>query len=309
MTLKRALWALVPCLAGLLGCDLEDLGVARYSKDFHYTYPLQSGGKLSLETFNGSVEITGWDRDMVEIDGAKYGPSPEAADALRIDISDTPTAIEIQVNRPSDFRGNRGARFSVKMPRKAVLDRVVSSNGSIVVEGATGPTSLHTSNGSIRVENFDDNVDARTSNGQIELIDVGGEAIVSTSNGRIRVDDLKGSLDAHTSNSSIIASVAGAHPSRSLRLETSNGAVDLTLPVGFDRSVRANTSNAPITLRMPDGINAHVFARTNNSSISSDFEMRVQGVVNKNNLDAAMGTGGPLLDLSTTNGPIRLRRL
>jgi hypothetical protein len=309
MTRKLLLWALVPCLAGLVGCDLEDLGVARYSKDFHYTYPLQSGGKLSLETFNGSVEITGWDRNMVEIDGTKYGPSQEAADALRVDISDTLTAIEIHVNRPSDFRGNRGARFSVKMPRKAVLDRVASSNGSIVVEGAAGPASLHTSNGSIRVADFDDNIDAHTSNGAVELMDIGGEANVSTSNGRIRVEGLKGSLDAHTSNSSITVSLAGAHPSRSPRLETSNGPVDLTLPGGFDRGVRANTSNAPITLRMPDGINAHIFARTNNSSISSDFEMRVQGVANKNNLDAAMGAGGPLLDLSTSNAPIRLRRL
>lgn len=309
MTRKLALWALVPCLAGFSSCDLEDLEVARYSKDFHYTYPLQSGGKLSLETFNGAVEITGWDRDMVEIDGAKYGPSPEAADALRIDISNTPTAIDIHVNRPSDFRGNRGARFTLKMPRKAMLDHVASSNGSIVVQGATGPTSLHTSNGSIRVENFDDNVDARTSNGPIELMDIGGEVIASTSNGRIRVDDLRGSLDAHTSNSSITANLAGAHPSRSLRLETSNGSVDLTLPVGFDRGVHVNTSNAPITLRVPDGVNAHILARTNNSSISSDFEMKVQGVVNKNNLDAAIGAGGPLLDLNTSNGQIRLRRL
>lgn len=308
MTRKLAMWALVPCLAGLSGCDLEDLEVARYSKDFHYTYPLQSGGKLSLETFNGAVEITGWDRDMVEIDGAKYGPSQEAADALRIDISNTPTAIEIHVNHASDFHGNRGARFTLKMPRKAVLDHVASSNGSIVVQGATGPSSLHTSNGSIRVENFDDNVDARTSNGPIELTDIGGEAIASTSNGHIRVDDLKGSLDAHTSNSSITANLAEAHGSRSLRLETSNGSVDLTLPAGFDHGVHVSTNNAPITLRMPDGINAHILARTNNSSISSDFEMKVQGVVNKNNLDAAIGTGGPLFDLNTSNGQIRLRR-
>jgi len=307
MTRNFALWVLAACLAGLSGCDLEDFGAARYSKDFHYTYPLQSGGKLSLETFNGGVDVTGWDQQMVEIDGTKYGPSPEAADALRIDISNSPTAIEIHVNRPSEFRGNRGARFSVKLPRKAILERVASSNGPIVVQGATGPTSLHTSNGPIRVENVDDAVDAHTSNGAIELTDVTGEAMVNTSNGRIRVDNLRGSLDAHTSNGGITANLAG-HPAHSIRLETSNGPLDLTLPTGLDHGVRAGTSNAPITVRLPEGINAQVQARTNNSSITSEFEMKMQGEVNKNHLDAVIGSGGPLLDLSTSNGPIRLRR-
>jgi DUF4097 and DUF4098 domain-containing protein YvlB len=311
MRAKLAFSVLIACLAGLAGCEWEDFGAPRYSKDFHYSYPLQSGGKLSLETFNGAVEVTGWDQQTVEIDGVKYGPTPEAADAIRIEITHSSTAIEIHVDRPYDLRGNLGARFSLKMPRKAILDRVASSNGPIVVQGATGPARLRTSNGSIRVENFEESLDAHTSNGGIELADVRGEAVASTTNGRIHAENLKGPLDATSSNGSITADLTGSRLSRPVRLETSNASVDLTLPAGFENGARVSTNNGPITIRMPAGSNARVLARTNNSSISSDFETKVQGVVNKNNLDGAIGggAGGPLLDLSTSNAPIRLLRL
>jgi hypothetical protein len=309
MSRKLAFWGLIPCLMGLAGCEVEDFGAARYTKDFHYSYAFKPGGRLSIETFNGGVEVIGWDRETVEIDGAKYGPSPEAADALRIEIGDTPGAMEIHVSRPADFSGNRGARFSLKMPRKAILERVFSSNGSIVVEGASGPARLRTSNGSIRVDNFEADLEARTSNGGIELSDIGGEVIASTSNGRIRAEHLKGSLDVTTSNSSITADLAGARLSRSLRLETSNAPVDVTLPTGLARSARVSTSNGQIVMRMPPDINAHVLARTNNSSITSDLEMKVQGVLSKHSLDGIIGAGGPLVDISTSNAAIRLLRL
>ena len=69
----------------LTGCefDIDDFGPSdRFQTDFHYTWDMQPGGKLSLETGNGSVEIAGWDQNKVEISGAKYG-STEAIRSCR----------------------------------------------------------------------------------------------------------------------------------------------------------------------------------------------------------------------------------
>jgi DUF4097 and DUF4098 domain-containing protein YvlB len=313
MTTKLAPWVLSACLLGLSGCELEDFGGSGYSKDFHYSYPLKTGGKLSVETFNGAVEVTGWDQDMVEIDGAKYGPTPEAADALNVDIANGPDSIAITVSRYKDFLAHRGARFSVRMPRKAILDHVTSSNGSIVLQSVLGPARLRTSNGSIRVSDFEGSLDAHTSNGGIELADVTGDAVAQTSNARMRANNMKGQLEADTSNGSIAVSFAQVPSSRSVRLQTSNAGIDLSLPSAFGApagpGVRVSTSNGQITVRLPSGINAQVLARTNNSSITSDFEMKLQGAARKNHLDAVIGSGGPLLDLSTSNAAIRLLKL
>src|SRR5208283_1218249 len=112
MRAKLLLPILAAALLCLAACDFEDLGgFDRYRQDFHYTYPLKSGGRLLVETFNGSVEVSGWDQETVDISGAKYGPTQEAADALKVAIDNSPDSVSIRVTRPWDRYGNMGARF------------------------------------------------------------------------------------------------------------------------------------------------------------------------------------------------------
>jgi DUF4097 and DUF4098 domain-containing protein YvlB len=307
MRAKLVLPALAVALLGLSACDIEDFGnVGRYHSDFHYSYPLKSGGTLAVESFNGSIEISSWDQDTVDISGTKTGPTQQEADDLKVDIEHTADAISIRVPRPSYRRNNLGARFAIKAPRGLRLDRIVTSNGAIRTEDGAGPARLRTSNGQVRMNRWNGSVDVQTSNGSIELLDVEGDATVHTSNSRVRADRLAGSLQAETSNGSVIALMD--RPDRPVRVSTSNGSVELTLPPGFRADIRANTSNSGITLHLPADLNARVSARTSNSSITSDFEVRMQGVFNKHNMDAIIGAGGPLIDLTTSNGGIRLLR-
>jgi DUF4097 and DUF4098 domain-containing protein YvlB len=304
MVSKLLLPALAIGLLGLTACDMDLGDMERFNQDFHYSYAMHSNGKLSVETFNGSVEISGWDQRTVDISGTKYGPSQQAADDLKVTIDNSPDSVSIRVLRPSDRRHNLGARFVIKVPRGVILDRITTSNGQIRTTGGSGPVRLRTSNGQIHVAGWEGTVDAQTSNGSVDLLDVNGDAVVHTSNGRIHAERLSGSFDATTSNGGVRADLE--RPDRPVRVETSNGPVELTLPDGFDREVRVNSNNAGISVHLPLGLNAHILARTNNSSISSDFDLRVQGEISKNRMDATIGNGGGLIDLSTSNGSIRL---
>ncbi len=305
-------WLAVPVFlagaAGVSGCYIDDFGVFdRYTKDFHYSYPLTSSGRLSVETFNGAVEISGWDQETVDISGTKSGPSQDAVDSLKIEITNTRDAVSIRAVRPSEFRHNFGARFSIKIPRRAVLDVIQTSNGQIRVVDGSGPARFRTSNGAIRVQGLEGSLDAQTSNGALDLTDVNGEAMVRTSNGRIHIENLKGPLQARTSNGSVTATLAAANGP--VRLDTSNGGVELTLPPKFSNDVRVSSSNGPITLHLPSEIAAHVLARTNNASVTSDFQVRMEGQFRKSRMEGDIGTGGPLLDLTTSNASIRLLRM
>jgi hypothetical protein len=302
-------WAAILGLLASTGCDIEDFAAARYNQDFHYSYPLNAGGRLSIETFNGSVDLTGWDQDLVDISGTKYGPSQEAAENLRVEVANTPDSIEIRVVRASDFRGNRGARFTVRMPRKAVLDHITTSNGPIEAHQGSGPSHFRTSNGRVRVFDLAGSLDVHTSNGSIELSGIDGDVVARTSNGQISARDLEGPLEASTSNGGIHAILVPRHTKGPVRLETSNSGVDLTLPPNFSSSVRVSTTNGPITLHMPGPVNAQVNGQTNNASITSDFELKTQGELRRNHLDGTIGSGGPLLELKTSNSPIRLLRM
>jgi DUF4097 and DUF4098 domain-containing protein YvlB len=271
------------------GCYIGDFGDGmRYHRDFHYSFPLSAGGRVTVETFNGGVEITGWDQNTVDISGSKWGPTEAAADALRIDTDHTPDTVAVRAVRPTEWRQNLGARFEIKVPRNAVLDRIVTSNGGIRTEDGAGPAHMKTSNGSIHVEGFHGRIDAETSNGPVDLTDVEGDATMHTSNGHIHAERLRGAADA----------------------STSNGGIDLDLPGALAKDVRAHTSNGGITLRLQEPLNARVLAQTSNSSIRSDFDVKMSGEISRHRLEGAIGNGGgPNIDLSTSNGTIRILKM
>jgi hypothetical protein len=299
-------FAVAGALLCLTACDIEDFaGLERYSRDVHYSYPLQSGGRLSVETFNGSVEVSTWDQNTVDISGTKTGPTEDAVDALKISVDNAPDSVAVRAVRPTERRNNLGARFVIKVPRNAVLDRIVTSNAPIRVRDGIGPARLRTSNGSIRAENFRGTVDAQTSNGPIDLLGLDGDITAHSSNGHIHAEQVSGSMDATTSNNGITASFDRLKGD--VRAETSNGPIELTLPDHF-ADVHAHTNNSSITVHLPSDPNAHVVASTNNASISSDFDMQVHGEIRRNHMDATLGAGGPMLDLNTSNGGIRLMK-
>jgi DUF4097 and DUF4098 domain-containing protein YvlB len=305
----------LPVAAGLLacvGCDIDDLdigGSERYTQDFHYSYALQPGGRLTVENSNGSVEISGWDQDTVDISGTKYARTPELRDALKIEIDHSSDSVNIRTVRPSDRRGNMGAKYIIKVPRRTQLERIVSSNGSIHALDVQGPARLKTSNGSVRAENLRGALDAQTSNGGIDVQNLEGSAALHTSNGRVHAEDVRGSVEADTSNGGIHIRLAKPEAGRAIKLETSNGPIELTMDSYDQNEIHASTSNGGITIHLPEHIGANLNAHASNSSISTEFDVATQGTLEKHHLEGKIGAGGPAIELSTSNGSIRLMKL
>ncbi|HKD08212.1 MAG TPA: DUF4097 family beta strand repeat-containing protein [Bryobacteraceae bacterium] len=288
------------------GCALIDMGSSdRYQSDFHYTYDLQPDGHVSAETFNGSIDIEGWDQNKVEISGTKYGNSEALRDHVTVEINHTTASIDIRAARGGSHEGSSGARFTLRVPRGAIVDRVTSSNGHIKIRDVARAARLVTSNASITATRLEGDVDAHTSNGSIEIEGVKGGATLKSSNGRIEMESVGGPLDAETSNNSITARLDSA-PSAATRLLTSNGSIDLTLGASPKADIRAETRNNGITLHLPPGVGAHLVAQTTNGSITSEFDLTSKGEEEKHHVDGVIGGGGPRIDLNTTNGKIRV---
>ncbi len=293
----------------LAGCEDFDIGGIsdRYREDFHFSYPLNAGATVQLENSNGSVEIVGWDKNTIEIDGTKFASSEDRLRDMKIDVQSSQNSVYIRTIPPMPRMGNYGARYVIHVPRRVELQNVISSNGAIRLETIEGRARLKTSNGGIRAFAVQGALDARTSNGSIDLSDVTGDTSVHTSNGGIKADVKKGMFEATTSNGSITARLIepDSHP---VRLESSNGHIDLTMDAA--REVHADTSNSSITVRIPGNIGASVRAHTSNAAITSDFDVSAHGgMLSKHRLEGNIGPGGPLLDLGTSNGSIKILRM
>ncbi|NUN03724.1 MAG: hypothetical protein HUU41_21660 [Bryobacteraceae bacterium] len=296
----------------LTGCDLESFGNSdRFREDFDYSYEFKPGGSLSVENMNGGVEVSAWDQNTVEISGTKYAASQELLNAMKVDVVVSGSAIRVRTVRPSGHRGSMGARYAIRVPARIELERVTSSNGGIRVEGIEGRARLITSNGEVSALRFKGDLEAKTSNSPVTLTDFNGSAVVATSNGSINADRVVGFFDASTSNARIQAHMKALDPQRPVKLVTSNAPVLLMLDSFNGNEIHASTSNAGVTLRLPSSVRAEIRASTSNSSISSDFDVMTKagGKTSKTRLEGEIGGGGPLIQVSTSNGPIRIEKL
>lgn len=297
----------------LSGCVIENFnGDERYQSDFRYSYPLKPGASFSIENFNGSVEIGGWDQNTIEITGTKYAHTEALRDEIRIEINHSDNAVSIRTVHPMDQHGNMGARYVIRLPRKVQLDRVVSTNGSLKANDLDGVAHLRTSNGSIHLGRLHGNVEAQTTNGSIEAEEIDGAAHLHTSNGHVRTEAVKGPVEASTSNGGIHIHEVAHGSNQGFRLSTSNGPIELTVDEQLKSDVRATTTNGSITLHLPASTVARVTAATTHNKVTSDFDVTMQGRIDSHHLEGAINgasAGSPTIDLTTSNGHIRLLKI
>jgi len=310
---RRRFFALLPVALLLTGCNMDDFSLSgsmdRFKEDFHLNYPMKPGGSLSLETLNGSVEIVSWEKDEVDVNGMKYCFSEDRLRQFVVEGKQDGNKLTLRASQAEGRRSGCGAKFTLRVPKKILLEGISTSNGGIRVDNLVGDAVLKSSNGSIRVKGLEGRLDAKTSNALIDINDVLGDFVGRTSNGSIAVDGLEGSFSGTTSNASIKGKITKLKAGQALKADTSNGSIDLSLPDYKGQAVELETSNASVTLGLPENANADLRASTSNSSINCDFELREGAVRSKARLEGKIGQGGGLVRIGTSNGSVRIRKL
>ena len=125
------------------------------------------------------------------------------------------------------------------------------------------------------------------SNGAVNVTDVRGNINAETANGSIRLTDLGGRVRARTSNGSTHVQVSGTKwDGEGLSVVTANGSARLDLPQNFS---------------------AELAVSTNNGGINIDFPVTVEGRLGRS-VETTLGTGGPRLEVRTSNGSVRVTR-
>ena len=113
---------------------------------------LAANGRVSLDNINGNVEITGWNRNEVQIDAVKT-----ASDQQRLDTSalkSMPEAIPWKSRpvSPSTCTNNNpgSVHYTLHVPQDARIDKVNLVNGSLTVQKVTGEIDANLVNGKLQ---------------------------------------------------------------------------------------------------------------------------------------------------------------
>ena len=118
-------------------------------------------------------------------------------------------------------------------------------------------------------------------------VPAGSRLEIEAHQAEITVTGVKGGVHVETVNGGITARFGRADWAGTMKLTTVNGGIDLSIP---------------------DGLNAEVKASTVNGDISTDFPISVTGKFSKRKLSGTVGSGGRLLEMSTVNGGIELKK-
>ncbi|MGZ5487622.1 MAG: hypothetical protein ACXWF4_03750 [Candidatus Aminicenantales bacterium] len=167
--------------------------------EFRQTFPFTPGGTLSLENDYGDVEITGWDRDEVEVvakaaTGAAQlqrsarqsrgrGGSPE------VEVRETNEGLLI---RTPTFEGPGqapAANYEVQAPNSVVLTGIRISEGNLTVADVFGRIDASVDLGDLTVRNYSGPLRATvgTGNADVEVLDLrdGDEISITSRRGDI----------------------------------------------------------------------------------------------------------------------------
>jgi DUF4097 and DUF4098 domain-containing protein YvlB len=177
---------------------------------------------------------------------------------------------------------------------------VGTGSGSITVGRVAGAVTASTGSGGIEVHGAA-GLDAHSGSGSIRAAAVAGSVKVRTGSGGIHVGQAgKGDLDASSGSGEVVATgVTGA-----ARISASSGGVTVEGRPGASWNVHA--SSGGITLRLPSDAAFDLAARASSGQITSAHPVTVQGVVGRHRLEGKVRGGGPLVDVSSSSGGIRI---
>ena len=190
---------------------------------------------------------------------------------ITVGVWDEPKA-EVKVIRRSSSDRNTQVFFSNNGGNLSIRTAQTRGNQDVRIE--------------VRVPREVGRVEVSSANGTIKLSDVAAEILVDATNGAIELTNVVRASKVHTVNGSIKASLVETSD-RSMEFDSTNGAIDITVPPGFEADLEASTVHGSIKLDDTFGVEIE------------------KGIVGQK-ARGEIGKGGERLKLSTVNGTIKI---
>lgn len=292
------------------GCSFTQL---TYERTEQHTVSMAGITAIDVDTFFGTVTVTGTETDDCRIEAQLTARAPSAEEAktiaerTKIRIEPADGTVKIFVESPH-LKSNHsvGVSFDITMP-KSVAAKVHSSYGSVQLSNLQADVKAKTSYASIHCSNVTGDVDLKTSYGSIKCKDIRSDGVkAKTSFSSISCSNVTGPVELKTSYGNI--SCANL-TSNEIEAHSSFGSIDIECSdqTGPQLQADVSTSYGSIEFKTPAGYSGSIEAKTSFGSIKTDLPITVSGKVGKDRISGTVGTGNGTLNLKTSFGSIRIK--
>jgi len=299
MNRKQLLSVLGVLLAAAVTAAAEQPAV----KNVNRTLTLNPGGLLRLETYKGSVQLEGWERDQVQIDARIEPPEDvsdayarEAVEATEVEITGEGSSVRIRSDYDQvpcqtggwDWMGCSKTlpyvHYTIRAPRRLELE-LKDHKSRLTLAHLEGRIDLDSYKGEIQLSDLQGTLRLETYKGVLEADNLRGALVLNTYKGEVKLSHLRSSVQAETYKGEI--TIRGLALEGDSRLETERGRIELVLP-----------ANQSFTLDARIGRRADFW---------NDFEMTTT-LANDYRTRGQVNGGGPRLEVESNRGTIFLRR-
>ena len=156
------------------------------------TFTVSGQPDLTLDTFEGAIEIHSWDKNEVEVEIEKRGMEQALLDEMKIEAEQQGDKVTLKVTGPAkaEHHGltigvhiSPAARLYVAVPRKSQVN-ARTGDGSVRVENVQGSLVLRTGDGRVTLDRIAGGIEAHSGDGWLRLEGAGGRLNLETEDGR-----------------------------------------------------------------------------------------------------------------------------
>lgn len=258
------------------------LTASAQSKDFKKTVEFEQGGSLSLSTDKGSVRLSSWSQNQVEI-VARIDPPDEvsqdyarrAVEGVVIEVLGGGRTLTIRSNFEGvPYREDFGSRsrtlphvhYEIRAPRSLKLDVDIDRS-------------------KVDLNGFEGSIDIHSDRTPVTATDIAGDIRLRMDRGELTLSKVRGALNVDTDRTDI--NLQGVRFEGDSRFDMDRGELDIKLAESQGLSIQTDLSRR--------------------GDFTTDLQISMQNMRGKN-FDGTINGGGPRVVFRTDRGRIRLRR-
>ncbi|WP_281559444.1 DUF4097 family beta strand repeat-containing protein [Thalassomonas sp. RHCl1] len=283
--------------------------------------PASGDSNISIESPNGEVSITGWDKDQVSV----KGELDDNAEGLTFEQKGSLIEIKVMMPHNSNNRWNeQGSDLTIFVPKNArVSFGGVSSD--VTLAELTRNVDVKTVSGDLTGENLSNHVELLTVSGHIKVKGLSGKVQLSTvsgdirdkaSSGRLQLKAVSGDIKSQSEASEVqVTSVSGEIELNlaqvdELAISTVSGDVEGQLNLNDSGLVKLSSVSGDMALKFQPDVQASFRLKANAggdlvNKLTSDKAVEAKyGPSSK--LEFVTGNGNGSVRGNTVSGNIRV---
>jgi len=234
-------------------------------------------------------------------------------------IEQTGNTIRIGRIDNRDYTQNVSINYELDVPPDTHL-KAKSGSGNVSAAGLGGSVELGSGSGNVTASSIGGEVRAQTGSGNIEIDSIRGGAQINTGSGNIRALGIAGALRARTGSGNIKAELSAAGDvdvdagsgdveatgvRGALRAHTGSGRLDIDGEPTGGWKLHAGSGNVNVRLKSNPAFD--LYAHTSSGRVTVDQPVTITGTASPKELRGKVRGGGPLMEVKTGSGDVRIQ--